>query len=95
MRMTILAAGEENIVRGLLARGFTLVLPWRAEPGEVDFEHAHTSDSKQIIVEGQITFFIEGQELLLRAGETFSIPAGLAHGAMVGPRGCYYIFALR
>lgn len=88
-------SSEEGVVLNLQKDGYTFILPWRAEPGEVDFEHAHSSATKQVILEGEITFYLDNREQVLRAGEIFSIPPKVVHSAVVGPAGCYYIFALK
>lgn len=86
---------DDEVIRDLRREGYVCVLPWHAEPGEMDFEHAHKADSKQVILGGEITLFVDGQNFLLQAGETFTIPATFSHSAVAGPAGCYYVFALK
>lgn len=79
----------------LRQEGYAFILPWRAEPGEIDFEHAHNAPTKQVILEGEITFWVDGNKTTLRTGDVFSIPEKVAHSAVAGLAGCYYIFALK
>jgi quercetin dioxygenase-like cupin family protein len=44
---------------------------------------AHNHDNEQLttVMTGALKFFIAGEEIIVRAGETLVIPAGLLHGA--------------
>lgn len=86
---------QEEIIDRLKAEGYSVVIPWHAEPGEVDFEHAHPTDSAQIVLEGSIIFAVDGEQIILIAGESYAIPARTSHSAVAGPEGCSYIFAIR
>lgn len=86
---------ESEYKEQLESQGYTTVFSWRAEPGEEDFEHVHRGESAQIILEGTITIVSNGTEHILEAGMRGAIPARTVHSAVVGPDGCYYIFALK
>jgi quercetin dioxygenase-like cupin family protein len=47
--------------------------------------HSHPHEQSTFVLEGELTFEIEGQETLVRAGEIMIIPGGVEHLARVGP----------
>lgn len=86
---------EQEIIDECIAAGYSIVFPWQAEAGEVDFEHAHSTDAAQIVMSGEITFRAGGTDVVVRPGERHVALARTAHSAVCGPEGCYYIFALK
>lgn len=86
---------EQEIIDECIASGYSIVFPWQAEAGEVDFEHAHRTGAVQVVMSGEITFRVGGVDVVVRAGQRHIIPARTAHSAVCGPEGCYYIFALK
>lgn len=82
---------EQELINQLELDGYTTVFSWHAEPGEEDFEHAHHTESTQIILEGDMTIS-DGQSVrILQVGMRSAVPARIAHSAVAGSEGCYYI----
>ena len=44
-------------------------------------EHSHPNEQLTYIVEGALKFWIDGQEITVRAGETLCIPSNMPHKA--------------
>jgi len=44
-------------------------------------EHSHQNEQLTYIVEGALKFWIDGQEITVRAGETLCIPSNMPHKA--------------
>jgi quercetin dioxygenase-like cupin family protein len=78
-----------SIIERLRAEG---VQPyaWSNGPGDRYASHEHGYAKLLMCAEGSITFVVgeEGRAVELRPGEGFVLPAGTAHSAIVGPRGC-------
>jgi len=61
---------------------------WSNGPGAVYGVHDHEYRKILYVAEGSITFTPSGQPPIeLRAGDRIDLPAGTAHGALVGPQG--------
>jgi quercetin dioxygenase-like cupin family protein len=58
------------------------------EPNAVLPEHRHENEQLGFIVRGSMTMRIGNEVLELHAGDTYSIPSGVEHGAAAGPEGC-------
>jgi len=58
------------------------------EPNAVLPEHKHENEQLGFIVRGSMTMRIGNEMLELHAGDTYSIPSGVEHGAAAGPEGC-------
>ena len=43
--------------------------------------HSHANEQLTYIVEGALKFYIDGQEIVVRAGDVLSIPANMPHKA--------------
>jgi mannose-6-phosphate isomerase-like protein (cupin superfamily) len=53
---------------------------WRSSPGGVITEHVHpTQEERFIITSGEAHFTLDGQQRVVRAGETLVVPAGVPH----------------
>jgi len=51
------------------------------EPGAAVPEHDHPNEQLGVILEGELTFHVNGDELVIGAGEAFRIPGGEPHAA--------------
>ncbi len=58
------------------------------EPNAVLPEHQHDNEQLGFVVRGSMTMRIGNEMLELHAGDTYSIPSGVEHGAAAGPEGC-------
>ena len=55
------------------------------EPGQTHALHAHPGmDKLYLVVEGEGTFLLEGQELPMRSGDLLIAPQGVPHGVRNG-----------
>ena len=61
---------------------------WSNGPGDRYAEHSHPYEKILYCVAGSITFTLGDRELGLGPGDRMVLPAGTAHGAVVGPNGC-------
>jgi quercetin dioxygenase-like cupin family protein len=78
-----------DVVRARLAAEGLDASSWSNGPGDRYAVHAHGYDKVIVAVEGSITFVLPGSatEIELRAGDRLDLPAGVAHGAVVGGAG--------
>jgi quercetin dioxygenase-like cupin family protein len=55
------------------------------EPGQMHALHSHPGmDKLYLVVEGEGTFLLDGQELPMRSGDLLVAPQGVAHGIRNG-----------
>ena len=54
------------------------------QPGAVVEEHSHPHEQMGLMLEGEATFTIGGETQLVRAGEMWRIPGGVAHKVVNG-----------
>jgi quercetin dioxygenase-like cupin family protein len=61
------------------SRGCPTVSAWRitAAPGARSVTHRLTSDEVFVAVSGELTASVDGRELVVRAGESLSVPPGV------------------
>lgn len=57
------------------------------EPDALVPEHRHEHEQLGIVIEGSMTFTIEGQSRELGPGGTWRIPSNATHHAVAGPEG--------
>jgi quercetin dioxygenase-like cupin family protein len=60
-------------------------------PHSVVAEHHHPNEQVGIVLQGSMTFTIGGEKRLIRAGDTYNIPANVPHDAVAGPDGAVVI----
>ena len=63
--------------------------------GSVVAEHAHPFDVRALVVSGEITLTIAGEDYAFRAGDIFVMPAGQRHAETVGAEGVQYLVGRR
>ncbi|WP_248515292.1 cupin domain-containing protein [Salinarchaeum laminariae] len=51
------------------------------EPGAVVPEHSHDNEQTGVVYEGELTFVVDGEELVVGEGDTYAIPANEPHAA--------------
>jgi quercetin dioxygenase-like cupin family protein len=64
-------------------------------PLTVVAEHAHAFDVRALVLNGEITLTVEGEEYAYREGDIFVLPAGHRHAEAVGPAGVDYLVGRR
>lgn len=57
------------------------------EPNGVAELHHHENEQLGLIVAGELTFHIGGEERTLKPGDVYSIPSDVPHDAKAGPHG--------
>ena len=96
--------GNANIVRGepiSLPQQIEKLLP---EIGSVkirrdtaDYEHAihaHETDEVLLIINGNITFYLNDTSSSCSSGDMLILPKGTKHSSIAGSHGCVYVIAL-
>ncbi|MBN1595924.1 cupin domain-containing protein [candidate division FCPU426 bacterium] len=58
------------------------------EPNTIFPEHAHEAEQTTLVLEGELTFTIQGQKSTLGPGDVISIPSHLKHGAYTTNHAC-------
>ena len=53
-------------------------------PGAVVEKHQHPHEQMGLLLEGELTFVVGGEEQTLRAGEMWRIPGGVDHRVVAG-----------
>ena len=87
-------AHGERARRALAADGFESFL-W-IDPPDADYSpHAHDHDESLWVIDGEITFGAEGQELRLGPGDRLMLPKGTIHTARAGREGARYLIGER
>ena len=57
-------------------------------PNAVSPEHKHENEQLGFVVRGSMTMRVGDEILELHAGDTYTIPSEVEHGAAAGPDGC-------
>ena len=57
--------------------------------------HAHDFDVEALVIEGEITLACNGESKTYRAGDRFSMAAGIPHKEVIGPEGVRYVVGRR
>ena len=78
-------------LRKLKEEGFKHVYEWRDEPHVEYPEHAHEDRVSFYIIEGSLTFRINGETIELNKGDRYDVPPKTNHTAKVGPEGCSFV----
>jgi quercetin dioxygenase-like cupin family protein len=58
-------------------------------------DHAHDFDARLLVLDGVLTITIAGAARTCRAGETFTVPAGVRHTEHAGPAGARFLLGKR
>ena len=61
------------------------------DPNAVVARHQHSNEQIGIVLKGSMRFNIGGESREIGAGDTYNIPANLAHDAAAGPDGAVVI----
>lgn len=80
--------GREDL-EGLLESEGVPYYSWSNSAGYRYSPHSHSYEKILYVVEGSIIFTLPetGEELELFPGDRMELPAGVSHGALVGPEG--------
>jgi len=64
-------------------------------PGTINESHSHDFGAAILVLDGEITVETAAGTTTCRAGDTFSLDAGIAHAERVGPAGVRFLSAHR
>lgn len=67
----------------------------RDTPGREHPTHTHATDETLHIIDGTITFEVDGGRSSCGPGDRLLLPAETPHSSVAGPEGCVYVIALR
>ncbi|MGE7368694.1 cupin domain-containing protein [Neorhizobium sp. NPDC001467] len=67
----------------------------RDGPGKVHDWHRHANEETLIVIEGEMTFSLEGSDDLCRPGDALKLTANDLHKSTAGPQGAVYLIAFR
>lgn len=81
---------RDAAIAGLRSEGLD-VTEWRDEPGTRYDEHAHPHREVRVVLEGTITFVVDGEGRTLHAGDRIDLSPMQPHAAVVGPGGVHYL----
>jgi quercetin dioxygenase-like cupin family protein len=81
---------EGELKRRLEADGFE-VFRWRDDAGADYQPHAHDHDESLWVIQGEITFGIDGRSYALGPGDRLMLPRGTVHTAYTGADPCLYL----
>ncbi|MFQ3319850.1 MAG: quercetin dioxygenase-like cupin family protein [Natronomonas sp.] len=70
VHLTQLATGERTSIQS-----------FDIEPGATVPEHSHPHEQTGFVYEGELTFIVDGEEITVGAGESFTIPGEEPHAA--------------
>ncbi len=73
---------EAALRRKLEGRGYR-VSRYVYPPGTVFPDHAHGMDKLDAVVSGRFRMVVEGEEVVLEAGDVLAVPRGTVHSAAV------------
>ena len=85
------SSNERELHNQLKSEGFAHTFVWQDGPGADYPEHTHPDLTTHIILDGEMTLTMAGQSHTYHAGDRVDVPAGAAHAAQMGPRGCRYL----
>jgi len=86
---------EKELAKQLEREGFGHAYVWQDRPDAFYPEHTHETETAHIILSGELTMTMGGRSETYRAGARCDVPAGAAHSAKIGPRGCRYLIGER
>ena len=70
VHLTQLVAGEQMSVQH-----------FHIEPGATVPDHSHEHEQAGFVASGTFTFLLDGEEYVVHAGESYTIPGGVEHAA--------------
>jgi quercetin dioxygenase-like cupin family protein len=71
----------------LKAAGYTEIEAKTLEARSANPEHAHNHDIRGLVVDGLFIVRQDGKAATYRAGEIFTVPAGISHSEEIGEPG--------
>jgi len=84
-------ADLKSLERQLHSEGLLHTYVWQDGPNAHYPDHTHASETAHIILDGEMTLAQGDSTQTYGAGERCDVPAGAAHSARMGARGCRYL----
>jgi quercetin dioxygenase-like cupin family protein len=81
--------------RTLREAGYDEILVREWEPGRVVPEHTHPFDARALVLDGEVSLSWNGQQRTFRAGDEFTMQAGVSHSETYGPTGARFLAGRR
>ncbi|HEY5220626.1 MAG TPA: cupin domain-containing protein [Candidatus Paceibacterota bacterium] len=81
----------DSLKKQLEGEGFKHIYEWKDKPETPYVKHRHQDKVTLYILDGAITFYIDGKTIELKKGDRFDVPPKKDHVALVGPEGCSYL----
>jgi len=81
----------DQFITDLAAAGYGEIVTVEREAGGRMALHAHPFEARALILAGEITLRIDGQQTVYSAGQTFHLTANLPHEESYGPSGVRYL----
>jgi quercetin dioxygenase-like cupin family protein len=75
--------------------GFCHTYVWQDVPNAFYPDHRHPRETAHVILSGEMTLILNGAAKTYSSGDRCDVPAGVAHSARIGPRGCRYLIGER
>ncbi|HEY3107318.1 MAG TPA: cupin domain-containing protein [Chloroflexota bacterium] len=72
-----------GITRQTIQGDRSTVVRYVYRAGAIFPRHAHPEEQTTVVLSGRITFFAEGREIALAAGQSLVVPPNVPHGARV------------
>jgi quercetin dioxygenase-like cupin family protein len=85
---------HEHFEAALRREGFDIARRTLAA-GTLVAEHAHPFDVRALVLNGEITLTVDGEDYAYREGDIFVMPAGHRHMETIGPAGVEYLVGRR
>lgn len=70
VHLSLLAGGDRMNVQG-----------FEVEPGATIPEHSHEHEQTGVVYEGELTFVVDGEEIVVGPGDSYAIPGDEPHAA--------------
>jgi len=81
----------DSFRRELAELGFTEVLTRNWAPNQFIDTHTHGFEVRALVLEGEMVLGCDGRNMMLRAGDVFTLDANLEHTERYGPQGATYL----
>jgi mannose-6-phosphate isomerase-like protein (cupin superfamily) len=82
---------QKLLEKALREEGFLHTYVWQDGPYAFYSNHTHPVETAHIILDGEMTLTQGNETKTYCAGERCDVPAGAAHAAKMGLRGCKYL----
>jgi quercetin dioxygenase-like cupin family protein len=63
----------------------------RDDAGKEYGNHTHAATMVHVILQGDMELIMDGDPVMLRAGDKIEVASGMVHSAKVGEEGCVYM----